>query len=69
MSTSLSQKLSGYSANRAVGLTQGEIQNIPFGFFDLPFFSTNNNASAKLPPAESPASIMWEALHFSKIKE
>ena len=69
MSTSLSQKLSGYSANKAVGFTQGEMQNIPFGFFDFSFFSTNINASAKLPPDESPAIIIWDALHFAKIKE
>ena len=52
----------------AVGSTQGEIQNIPFGFFDLSLFIANSNASAKLPPAESPARIILGFLLFLKEK-
>ncbi len=53
----------------AVGSTQGEIQNIPFGFFNLSFFSANINARAKLPPAESPARIILGCSSFPRRKE
>jgi hypothetical protein len=35
----------------------------------LSFFSANNNASAKLPPAESPARIILDFSFFPKRKE
>ena len=58
ISTSLSQKLSGYSVNRAAGLTQGETQNIAEGFVHFSFYRAKYNESAKFPPAESPASMI-----------
>ena len=52
----------------AVGSTQGEIHKIPFGFFDLSLFIASSNASAKLPPAESPARIILAFFSFPKEK-